>query len=224
MTLHRTLTALGLATLLLSPQAGLAAESPGDVIPPDPQPKAHATGALPPTWKLGGLSKGEYEGGTDQSVVLGGMPSGYIKSTGLNLAHSATEGFGTLRTLQPAQPFRGKTVRFAAQVKTDSVQDHVNLFISFASPTREAGPWRLPTGRYNRMIDPRFPYTTARVMGTTDWTPMAVDLDIPADATDLIFGVVLHGRGTAYINRIDLDVVTPEPAPAAPALNFGTSR
>jgi hypothetical protein len=224
MTPRRLIVALGAtALMLLPPLAGVAAEPTKDVIPHDPQPKSHATGALPPSWRLSGRSKAEYEGGTDRSVTFGGSPSGYIKSTGLNLIKSSTEGFGTLITDRPAQPYQGKTVRFSAQVKTDAVQDYVNLFISFASPTQEAGPWRFPSGRFNQMVDPKLPFSTARLIGTTDWHPLAVDMDIPADATNIFCGIVLHGRGTAFINRVDLDVVTPESESPAPGLNFGTT-
>jgi hypothetical protein len=213
------------ALALLQPVSGFAAERPNeDVIPRDPQPKTHETGALPPAWQLSGLSKAEYEGGTDKTVTLGGMPSGYIKSTGLNLTHSSTEGFGLLITKQDAQPYRGQTVRFSAQVKTDAVQDHANLFISFASPTQEAGPWRVPTGRFNPKEDPRRPAATPKLSGTTDWTLLALDMDIPADATHVFCGIVLRGRGKAYINRISLDTVAPPSEPEAPALMFGVPR
>ena len=193
---------------------GLAAAAPGFALDklddaPEPQAKEHVTSDLPHTWFLTGNDKGEYAGGADQTVLFGGNPSGYIKSVGLNL-----NGYGTLASAQDATPFRGQTVRFSAFLKSVKVQNWAGLWIGVESPGLPFHAAQEPNARFN-MMKHREP-----LIGTIDWKACNLDIVVPPDATRLLFGLVLSGRGTAYINRPSLDVVAPTPPSAVPDLNF----
>ncbi len=175
--------------------------------------KPHEKEALPQVWNLTGSAKTEYEGGTDLTTLYGGKPSGYLKSTGLNL-----KGYGVLNSAQDATPYQGQTVRVAARVKTFKVQTWSGLWIGVETPSHPFKPSRTPTTWFNTMRDAQ------GLMGTLDWKPYSLDIVVPEDATRLLFGLAMSGRGTAFINDVSLTVVTPPIKPVAPSLDFKPSH
>jgi hypothetical protein len=205
--------ALTAGLLLAASVAPAVVAADSDAIPADHAPKAHVTGALPSLWVLRGDNAHEYSAGTDETVTFAGKPSGFIKSIGFNL-----DGFGTMATRQSAAAFRGKTVRLSALVKTERVQRWALLWIGYDTPTRPFMPAGATRPDFDLM---RF---TQSLVGTLDWQNHQLDLPLPADADMLYFGIVLSGRGTAYVNKVALDVVEPLAAPSAPSLDFAPRR
>lgn len=178
----------------------LAGTSPGLAAPGrDWGPKPHETAPLPSGWVLRGDNSEEYEVGVDKSVTYAGDPSGFIRSIGFNL-----DGFGTLATRKDADAYRGKTVRLSAMVKTDRVQRWALLWVGYDTATRSFFPEGAKSPDFTMM---RF---TQSLVGSLDWHPYHLDIPLPADATKVFLGLVLSGRGTAYINQVGLDVVTPQ--------------
>lgn len=45
------------------------------------------------------------------------------------------------------------------------------------------------------------------LIGTTGWKPFSIVLDVPEDANDIAFGLILRGTGRVAASRIALDVV-----------------
>jgi hypothetical protein len=203
------------AGLLLAASVAPAVVAAGnqDVIPHEPAAKEHVTGALPSTWLLRGDNSEEYSAGTDQTVTFAGKPSGFIKSIGFNLA-----GSGAMATWQRATAFRGKTVRLTAMVKTDGVQRAAYLWAGYDTPTQ---PLVRPG---SKEADFRLLRFSEQLVGTLDWQQYTVDLMVPPDAERYFAGLVLLGRGTAYINKVALDVVEPQMIPSPPSLDFAPSR
>ncbi len=194
--------------LLLAP-ASFGEVDPNPKEPKEPATKQHVTGKLPSIWVLEGNDQAEYEGGTDQSVTFGGKPSGYLKSTGLNMS-----GYGVLATAQDATPLRGRTARLSAQVKTDGVQRWCGLWIGVETPSHPFTPTRTKTPWFNIMVNDQ------SLLGTLDWKPASLDVTVPNDATRIVFGVAISGRGTAFINEVRVDAITPVTAPSAPSFDF----
>ena len=196
-------------TVLLAGAAGERDQDPERIRPRPPRddlPKQHVTGKLPSIWTLAGNNQTEYEGGTDDTERFGGKSSGYIKSKGFNIA-----GYGVLATAVAAGPFCGRTVRLSAWVKTDDVQRWSGLWIGTETPAHRFTPTGTPDPWFN--VD-------RSLRGCRDWKRYTLDLAVPADATRVLFGVAVAGRGTAYINEVRLDPVALPVVPVTPDLAF----
>jgi hypothetical protein len=84
-------------------------------------------------------------------------------------------------------------VRFRAHVRTENVSVWSGLWmrIDTADSAR--------TTLYNSADRP--------IKGTTGWQERSVVLDVPADATAIVFGVIDSGIGQVWIDRLALEVV-----------------
>lgn len=157
--------------------------------------------AAPPGWFMAGSAPRSYETGIDRAVTYSGPPSAYLKS----VSQVPPQGFGTLMQSLQAGDYKGKRVRFSAQVKSESV-------------TEWAGLWmRVDEGKQVSAFDnmQRRP-----IRGTTNWTPYAVVLDVSNNATGISFGILLAGTGSVWLNGAKFEVVDdliPVTGPAAPA-------
>jgi hypothetical protein len=99
------------------------------------------------------------------------------------------------QTLKP-DAFRGKRVRFSAWVKTDSIAsaDGAGLWMRVDGP--EVGETLQFDNMFNRPI-PSF----------TDWKRFEVVLDVPATSSFVIWGLIVNGKGRAWIDDARLDIV-----------------
>jgi hypothetical protein len=48
---------------------------------------------------------------------------------------------------------------------------------------------------------------TAPLSGTADWRAQEIVMDVPADATDIVFGFTLRGQGVAFGDSFKLEAV-----------------
>jgi erythromycin esterase-like protein len=100
-------------------------------------------------------------------------------------------GFGTAIGTFPLAPVLGKKIKFSGYIKTDKVTGYAGLW------------WRADVeksvGAFNNMQQ-------YNIKGTTDWTPYAFELDIPADTTNINFGVLMAGDGTAWFDDLKVEI------------------
>ena len=47
------------------------------------------------------------------------------------------------------------------------------------------------------------------IMGTTNWEQYSIFLDVPNNARDMAFGILISGTGEAYIDDISFEVMGP---------------
>ncbi len=99
-------------------------------------------------------------------------------------------GFAVLSQEIEAEDYRGRLVTFRADLRTAGVADRAGLVLRVIragrpAPRRRAGqdPWHDPANH------------VASVAGTRGWARHEVTAQIPPDASLLIFGVFLNGRG-----------------------------
>ena len=160
--------------------------------------------AAPPGWFLAGSALQSYDTGVDRTVTYAGLPSAYLKSK----PQVKTDGFGTMMQSLQASDYKGKRIRFSAQVRAESV-------------TEWAGLWmRVDEGKQVSAFDnmQRRP-----IKGTTDWAPYAVVLDVAKSATGISFGITLAGTGSVWLSGVKFEVVddqtpvTGTPLPTVPA-------
>jgi hypothetical protein len=92
-----------------------------------------------------------------------------------------------------ATRYRGKRVRFSAQVKSEKV-------------TNWCGLWMRVDGRDSRPL--AFDNMQDRsISGTTSWKGYQVVLDVPEEASYLALGLLLDGVGQVWMSDVRVEVV-----------------
>jgi hypothetical protein len=138
-------------------------------------------------WVKAGSSPKDYEAGVDSRTAFTGASSGYIRS-----ASASPEVFGTYMQMMDATEYRGKRVRMTAQVKTENVAEWAGMWL-------RVDQMQKPVAFDNMANRP--------IKGTNDWMPVSIVLDVDANATGLAFGVLLAGRGAAWVDDVNFEVV-----------------
>ena len=153
---------------------------------------ALAADSIPNGWIKAGSHPAEYEVGIDSSIHHGGRASGYVKAITKDL-----HGFGTLmQTAGPGQ-YLGKRVRLSAFVKAEMVSDWAGVWMRVDGPPEGNQP--KPLAFDNMQGRP--------IKGTIDWTRVEIVLDVPNDAKDIAFGILLSGGGEVWLDDLVFEVV-----------------
>ncbi|NCO41122.1 MAG: hypothetical protein COZ06_06600 [Armatimonadetes bacterium CG_4_10_14_3_um_filter_66_18] len=136
--------------------------------------------AIPKGWHAAGSHPSEYWMGVDPSVsdVAG-------SSATLKAKVAEASGFGTLMQMILANEYRGKRIRFSANVKGSDIGEWAGLWMRV-----DAGGRSL---QFDNMQD-------RAVKGTTGWSRHDVVLDVPEESDAIAFGVLLSGTGQVWIN------------------------
>jgi len=149
---------------------------------------AAAAAALQAGWFLAGSFPADYTTHTDTEHAHGGKESALLAASA-----ASPRGFGTLMQDFAPKEFLGKRVRLSAWVKSEGVSDW-------------AGVWMRVDGRAGGSL--AFDNMQSRpIKGTTDWTHYDVVLDVPAEAVNLAFGILLAGAGKTWTDDVSFAVV-----------------
>jgi DNA-binding winged helix-turn-helix (wHTH) protein len=141
-------------------------------------------------WVVAGSQPKSYEVGTDGQEIFNGHPSACLRSK-----EPDTGGFGTLMQIFQARTYLGKRVRLRAFAKTEGIKGMKDW----------AGLWmRVDKDMHPIAFDNMF---DRPIKGTTGWQKYEVVLDVPQDATDIAFGVMLIGSGKVWLNDVEFEVV-----------------
>jgi hypothetical protein len=152
-----------------------------------------AADSVPTGWIKAGSDPNEYEVGIDSSIRHGGRASGYVKATATTL-----HGFGTLMQTAGAGDYLGKRVRLSAFVRSERVA------------SGWAGVWLRVDGEGQNQRPSVLGFDNMQrrpIKGTTDWTRVEIVLDVPAEAVDLAFGILLAGDGEVWLDDVSFEVV-----------------
>lgn len=141
------------------------------------------------SWVKKGSRPDEYEIGIDDRITYTNKRSALLKSV-----VDQAGGFGTLMQSFKADAYRDKRVRFSAAVKTTDVTGWAGLWM------RVDGPRHDKSLAFDNM-------EKRPITGTTDWQTYEVVLDVPAEATLISFGILVHGTGQAWISDVCFEVV-----------------
>lgn len=150
-------------------------------------------GELPAGWVHAGDRPAEYVSGVDPRGGRAGRAGAFIKSRSANPG-----GFGTLMQSIAADDYRGKRVRFSADVKAAGIASWAGLWM------RVDGAWR------EGQLPPMLAFDNMRgrpIKGTRDWARCEVVLDVAAEASGISFGILLSGAGQAWMDGLRLEVV-----------------
>jgi hypothetical protein len=140
-------------------------------------------------WLLSGSNPSNYEMGVDPQASYHGSPSAYLMAK-----QPSMDGFGTLMQQFGTGQYAGKRLRFSAFVKAEDVRDWAGLWMRV-----ERGPTIVS---FDNMQD-------RPIKGTTTWQNYEVVLDVPRDATQIVFGILLSKSGTVWLNGVKFESVGP---------------
>jgi hypothetical protein len=139
-------------------------------------------------WFKAGSDPDDYEMGTDTHVAYTGTSSGYIKSS-----KPEPKGFGTYMQMFDATEYRGKRLRLSAYIKSETIQKWAGMWMRVDRDQKPVA--------FDNMQD-------RAIKGTQPWTNHEIVLDVDPKATQIAFGILLEGKGTAWIDDLAFDVVT----------------
>ena len=143
-------------------------------------------------WLLAGSHPQDYERGMDTTTPYHRKNSGYIKCI-----VEEPEGFGTLVQMFNAAAYRNKCMRLAAAVKSKGVEIWAG----------GAGLWMRIDGPEDGKALGFDNMMNRRIQGTTDWQRYEVVLDVPQESVYVAFGIMLCGRGQAWLSDVCFEEV-----------------
>jgi hypothetical protein len=150
---------------------------------------ANAYTAPPPGWFITGSAPNNYDMGTQPGDRHAGDNNAYIRAV------QDGKGFGTLMQTISADAYRNQRVRLSGYLKTRAAG-------SAAMWMRIDGVDRRIAG-FDNMED-------RALRGNTEWQSYSVVLDVPSDALDIAFGVMLDGKGEVLADDFKLEIVGPD--------------
>jgi erythromycin esterase-like protein len=120
----------------------------------------------------------------------------FAKAYGTAQAASRAQSgaFGVATATFPLKEAAGKRVRFSGYIKTEQVtRGFAGLW------------WRVDGKEQGRSL--AFDNMQDRgVKGTTDWERYAIELEVPEDATNINFGALFPGQGTAWFDHFAVEL------------------
>jgi hypothetical protein len=134
------------------------------------------------SWFMAGSHPKDYELGIDTIITYQGKNSGYIKSIA-----AETEGFGTMMQMFKANDYRQKRLRFSGMVKSEGIEGWAGLWMRVDGPNKGLS--------FDNMEN-------RPIKGTTDWQKYEVVLDAPETSIHIAFGILLEGKGQAWLNDV----------------------
>jgi hypothetical protein len=148
---------------------------------------------LPTGWFKAGSKPKSYDMGIDKGAGRDGKSAATIKSNSNKI-----KGFGTLMQNSLPYNYLGKRVRMTGWVMTQDVSDWSGLWfrIDEKGSNQPLGFDNMKDGKKDRSIK-----------GTTEWTQYEIVLDVPFNAMNLAYGVLLSGTGQVWFDDIKFEVV-----------------
>jgi hypothetical protein len=140
------------------------------------------------SWFMAGSDPEDYELGIDTNAARNGKSSGYLKAK-----VAEPRGFGTMMQMFKANDYLNKRMRFSAYVKSEGIEAWAGLWM------RIDGPGQQPLGFDNMQNRP--------IKGTTDWQKYEVVLDVPPESINIAFGILLEGKGQAWLSDVQFEEV-----------------
>ncbi|MBV9879718.1 MAG: hypothetical protein JO180_04440 [Gemmatirosa sp.] len=142
--------------------------------------------ATGPQWMPMGNALPDFEIAVDSAVAHGGRASVRVA------ASYDPEGFAGVMTTVPAAPYAGRRVRVSGFLRAASLEGQGGTLWARADSATRTVAFATTEGR-------------RRFGGTTDWTPVSVDLDVPASARTLAIGVHSTARGTLWVDDVTIE-------------------
>lgn len=146
-------------------------------------------------WFLAGSRPENYTMELDEAVFHDGSSSARLASE-----KTRGVGFGTMMQNFSPEEYAGKRLQLSAWVRSEDVKGWAGVWMRIDG-TQAGGSLA-----FDNMSD-------RPISGDTEWTRHTVVLDVPAEATNIAFGVLLNGGGSVWIDALEFEVV-PDSVPS----------
>jgi len=140
-------------------------------------------------WRPTGTNPKGYEMGGDATRSFCGKPGAHVRS----LPGAPADKFGALIDAIPATPYRNKRIRMRGVVETANVDGSAGLWLRVDGADKS-------TLAFDNM-------GKRPLRGTLAPEPYAIVLDVPDEASSLVFGVRLGGAGEVWTQEVTIEVV-----------------
>jgi hypothetical protein len=151
-------------------------------------PDAPARDTLDDAWGLAGSRPDRYTKSVETERSRS-SPVRVLASTG----EGPINGFGTLMQMFSAEKYRGKRIRFSADVRVDNVTQSAGLWMRVDTPERKAAAFDNMSNR--------------PITGTKSWSRYEVVLDVGDGASKIALGILMSGTGSARLSDPRVEVV-----------------
>ncbi|MBJ6760919.1 AraC family transcriptional regulator [Myxococcaceae bacterium JPH2] len=168
---------------LLATTAAVASAEPTVPAAASQKPK------LPVGWYVTESAPQHYEASVETSNPCEGARSAVLRSRTRD-----ANGYGTFMQAFGAQDFRGKRLRFSANMRVSDLQGWAGLWMRV-----EGADPRLPLAFDNMQ--------SRALVGTTRCKRFDVVLDVPQEATTVMAGLIMSGTGEAWLDGVRFDTV-----------------
>jgi len=143
---------------------------------------------LPEGWLKAGSVPADYKMGVDVNINFDGGKSAFIEAD-----NTDSSGFGTLMQNASVEDYLGKRVQLTIYIKALDV-------------TGWTGAWFRIDGEQVKPL--AFDNMSNRaITDTTEWTKYTMVLDIPNNATNMAYGVLLNGNGKVWFDNLSFEIV-----------------
>ncbi len=148
---------------------------------------AQPTSQLDPAWSVGSENN-NYEGGIADFGFARGGSAKFLRAN-----KAGERDWGSLAQGFNAAQYRGKRVRFQAQVRTEGITDWSGLWMRVDCQGDRSCAF------YNSEDN--------AIVGTHDWQLRSVTLEVPENARTIVLGVIAAGKGTVWIDELKIEAV-----------------
>lgn len=156
-------------------------------------------------WFEAGSAPQNYVTGRDVGIYYTGPSSHYIFS-----ANNPTGGFGTIIQNMDPDDYLGCRVRMSAYIKAEGVEGWAGMWMRVDDESPPAGVLSFDNMQ-NRPIT-----------GTRDWEAYEIVLEVPREAQNIAFGVLLAETGRVWVDDVIFEIVDSQ-VPAT-GLNFSENE
>jgi hypothetical protein len=132
-----------------------------------------------------------------------GQPTAFIRSK----VQDAGKFANLIQRFSAYERYRGKRLRLSGYVKT----------IITDQWSTGAGLWFRLDDRYSTLTMDNL--SGREIKGDTDWTRLDLVLDVPQQTTQMVFGLLMRGCGTAWLDELSLEIVGSD-VPVTANFNF----
>ena len=143
---------------------------------------------VPKPWLEAGSDPSDYQMGWDANVSRSGKGSISIRSK-----VAEPRGFGTVAQISKPDEYVGKRVRMSAYVKSQGIENWAGLWMRIDGQNGEI------LGFDNMQNRP--------IKGTINWAEYEIVLDVPQSTVRIAFGILLAGRGQAWLDELKIEAV-----------------
>jgi erythromycin esterase len=174
------------AQIRYDPKVGIVPHRPPDSTDAFNLDFENSFNGAPALWTFVNAGNNEYQQALDTTVSYSGSQSLRISSAS---APSSDKGYSYQEI--PSTLLKGHTLHLSGAIRT---AQNTNGFATIFVEVDEAVNATVVN------LQPNAP------TATTDWQVYTVSAALPADVSDVLFGVTLHGSGTAWFDHLSIDV------------------